>query len=94
MSKTKLKQAIKEAFVKQQNPTSTDAALESVSNDISQAIYNYVVEELELLKEKLITPGAYVMSVSSSLASSTTSVTGSAGSVTPGTISTYTPGIL
>lgn len=93
MSKTKLKQAIKQAFLKQQNPTSTDAALESVSNDISQAIYDHVVEELELLKEKLIAPGAYITSVSSSLVSDTTIVTGSVTPVAPGTISTYTPGI-
>ena len=89
MSKTKLKQAIKEAFVKQQNPTSTDAALESVSNDISQAIYDHVVEELEALKTKMLDPGAFT----SVPAESTSESSITTNSITPGTITTYEPGI-
>lgn len=88
MSKAKLKEAIKQAFVKQQNPTSTDSALESVSDDISQAIYEHVIEELEQLKQKLLDPGAFTsVPVESTEGGSPTN------SVTPGTITTYKPGI-
>lgn len=93
MSKLSLKNAIKQAFLKQQNPTSTDAALESVSNDISQAIYDHVVEELQLLKGKLLTPGAFVTSVSGSLSAEESTGTTTTNPVSAGTISTYTPGI-
>lgn len=93
MSKSALKDAIKQAFLKQQTPTSTDAALESVSNDISQAIYDHVVEELELLKEKLLTPGAFVTSISGSLSAEEPASTTATNPVSAGTISTYTPGI-
>jgi hypothetical protein len=84
MTKDELKIAIKEAFVKQKNPTSQDAALESVSSDISNAISTYVVEELEKLKAKLVEPGAFALSTASE---------GGTSNVTPGTITTYKPGI-
>lgn len=88
MSKAKLKAAIKQAFIKQQNPSSTDSALESVSDDISQAIYDHVNEELEQLKQKLLDPGAFTsVPVESSEGVPATN------SVTPGTITTYKPGI-
>lgn len=88
MSKAKLKAAIKNAFVKQQNPSSTDSALEGVSNDISDAIYDYVVEELEELKKKLLDPGAFT-----STPAETSGEVTATNSITPGTITTYKPGI-
>lgn len=95
MSKTALKDAIKAAFIKQQNPTSQDAALESVSKDISDAIADYVVEELKLLKTKLIDPGAYT-STSLPATSDDGAIDESSiitSIVSPGTITNYNPGI-
>ena len=83
MSKQALQQEIKQAFVSLQGSTATnpDQAYNVISQRSADAVDEYVKAEFEKLKAALVLPGAFTGAGTGTVV------------VSPGSITTYEPGI-
>ncbi len=83
MSKEALKNQIKSAFLSEVHGNGEDpqAQIDRLAQKIADAVYAHIVDELTRLKVQLNQPGAFTGTGTGTVV------------ISPGTITTYTPGI-